>query len=90
MKRHAVIMALKPDHGDLEIACFIRVARLFVHQICKELEKENDNLMSVSKHKKHFPHSDSMRTPEFIHKVKQTTDKTKVNQWGQLQKVACV
>ena len=44
MKRHAVIVALKADHGDLEIACFLRVARLFVYKIRKELEKENKNV----------------------------------------------
>ena len=67
MKRHAVIVALKADHGDLEIEHFLRVARSFVHKICKELEKENDNGMSISKHKKkHFTRSDSMRTSEFI------------------------
>ena len=31
MKWHAVIVALKADPGDLEIACFLRVARSFVH-----------------------------------------------------------
>ena len=71
MKRHSVIVALKPDHGDLEITHFLRDARLFVHKIRKELEKENDNVRSVSKHKKHSMHSDSMRTPKFI---KQTID----------------
>ena len=74
MKRHVVIVALKADHGDLEIACFLRVARSFVHKIHKELGKENENVMSVSKHKKYSTHSDSMRTPEFIHKVKKTID----------------
>ena len=54
MKRPAVIVALKADHGDLEIACFLKVTRLFVHKICKELEKENDNITSLSKHKKTF------------------------------------
>ena len=34
-KKHSVIVA---DHGDLEIARFLRVARSFVHKICKELE----------------------------------------------------
>ena len=55
IKRHSVIVALKADHGDLEITRFLRVARLFVHKLRKELKKkENDNLMSVSKHKKIF------------------------------------
>ena len=49
IKRDAVIMTLKADHGDLEIARFLRVARSFVHKIRKELEKENDNVMSASK-----------------------------------------
>ena len=38
MKRHAVIVELKADLGGLEIACFLRVARSFVHKICKKLE----------------------------------------------------
>ena len=69
MKWQILIVTLKADHGDLEIASSL------VHQIRKELEKENDNIMSVSKHKKkHSTRSDSMRTPEFIHKVNQTID----------------
>ena len=40
MKRHAVIMVLKTDHEDLEIARFFRVARSFVHKIPKDLEKK--------------------------------------------------
>ena len=55
MKRLAVIVAFKADHGYLEIAHFLRVARSFVHKIRKELEKENDNIMSVSKCK-NIPH----------------------------------
>ena len=55
MKRQAVIVALKADPGDLEIARFLRVARSFVHEIRKEFEKENNNLMSVSKRKKNIP-----------------------------------
>ena len=31
MARHAVIVALKTDQGDLQIARFLRVARSFVH-----------------------------------------------------------
>ena len=56
MKRRAVIVALKADHGDLEIARFLRGARSFVLKIRKELEKENDNVMPVSKRKKNIPH----------------------------------
>ena len=52
MKKHTVIVALKADHGDSEIALFFRVARSFVHKIHKELEKENYCVMSVSKRKK--------------------------------------
>ena len=39
-KRHAVIVALKGDHGDLEIAHFLKVARSFVHKLHKEFKKE--------------------------------------------------
>ena len=74
MKRQVVIVALKASHGDLEITRFHRVARSFVYKIRQELEKENVNVMSVSKRKKHSTCSDSMRTPEFIHKIKQTID----------------
>ena len=56
MKRYSEIVALKADHGDLEIAHFLKVARSFVRRIREELEKENDNLMSVSKRKKNIPH----------------------------------
>ena len=77
MKRHAVIVALKADHGDLEIVRFLRIARSFAHKIRKELEKENDNVKSVSKREKHFTLSDSMRTPKFIPKVKQTKEENR-------------
>ena len=49
MKRNAVIVALKADHRDLGIAFHLRAARSFIHKIRKELEKENDNVMSLSK-----------------------------------------
>ena len=54
MKRPAVIVALMSGHGDLEMTCFLKVARLFIHNKRKELEKENDNVMFVSMHKKTF------------------------------------
>ena len=81
MKRHVVIVSLKVDHGDLEIARYLRVARLFDHKIRKELKKENDIVISVSKKKKkkkkHSTRSDLLRTPEFILKVKQTIDENR-------------
>ena len=40
MKRHALIVKIKADHGDLEIVCFLRVTRSFVHKIRKELKKK--------------------------------------------------
>ena len=52
MKRHDVIVALKADQRDLEIAHFLRGAKSFVHKI----RKENDNEMSISKRKKNIPH----------------------------------
>ena len=54
MKRYAVIVSLKADHGNLEIACFLTVAISFANKIRKELEKENDNTMFISKRKKTF------------------------------------
>ena len=48
----------------------------------KELVKENDDVMSVSERRKHSTCSDSMRTLEFIYKVKQTIDENR----GQRQK----
>ena len=42
MRRHAVIVSLKADHGDFDIVRFLRVARSFVHKVRKELEKENN------------------------------------------------
>ena len=74
MKRQAVVVVLKADHVRS-----LRVTRSFVDKICKELEKENDYVMSISKRKKYCTSSDSMRTPEFIHKVKQTINEN----WGQ-------
>ena len=50
MKKYAVIVTLKADHGNLEVEHFLRVAKLFGHKIRKGLEKENDNVRSVSKH----------------------------------------
>ena len=47
MKRHAVMVALKSDHGDLEIVHFLKVARLFDHKIRKKLEKENENVKNI-------------------------------------------
>ena len=41
--KHALIISLKADCSNLEIAHFFRVARLFVHKICKELEDNNNN-----------------------------------------------
>ena len=70
IKRNALFVAF--NHEDLEIPCFLRATRLFGHKICKELEKENDNVISVLKRKKNSSRSNSMRTPKFIHKVKQT------------------
>ena len=58
MKRHIVIVILRADYEDLEITCFLRVARSFVHKICKDIEKENDDVMSLSKYKKHSTCSD--------------------------------
>ena len=54
MKRHAVIVILKVDRGDLEIAYFLRVERSFVHKIHKKLEKENDNVNILKR--KNIPH----------------------------------
>ena len=31
MKRHAVVVVLQTDHGDLQYARFLRITRLFVH-----------------------------------------------------------
>ena len=88
MKSQAVIAA---DHGDLEIARFLRVAISFVHQILKELEKENNNVMSVSKQKKNIPCVlIQWEHPNLFIKLSRQLMKTEVNQWGQLQKVACV
>ncbi|XP_036369808.1 zinc finger protein 22-like [Octopus sinensis] len=47
MKRHAVIVALIANHGDLEISRFLKVARSFVHKIRCELEKEDGNVSPV-------------------------------------------
>lgn len=41
MKRHAVIVALKGNYGDLKIASFLRFARSFVHKICRVRKQKN-------------------------------------------------
>ena len=89
MKKHAVIVSLKADHGYFEIAYFLRVAISFVHKIRKELEKENDNVTFVSKRKKKTNFA-TFRFNEnnvnlFI-KLSRQLMKTEVNQWGQLPK----
>ena len=38
MKRHDEIVALKAYYGDLEIDCFLGVARSSVLNVCKDLE----------------------------------------------------
>ena len=38
MKRQVVIAALKANHGDQGIPCFLSVERSFMHKIRKELE----------------------------------------------------
>ena len=85
MKSHAVIVALKGDRRDLEIARFLRVERSFIHKINKELEKENDNV-SILKRKNipHFPIQ--CEYPNLFIKLSSQLIKTKVNQRGQLQK----
>ena len=99
MKRHAMIGALKADLGDLEIACFIRVARSFVPGIRIELKKkkkrkenENKNVISVTKGKKnHSTRSESRRTLEFINKVKQIIDENRGDSMKSMGKrVECV
>ena len=57
IKRHAVIFRLKADHGDLEIAGFLRVASLFGYKIRKKFEKGNDSVMYISKRKKETFHT---------------------------------
>ena len=74
MKRHAVIVALKAEHSDLEISRFLKVARSFVYKVRKELEAKNGNVSPVSKCKKHSKRSDITRTLEFIQQVQQTID----------------
>lgn len=38
IKRYTVIVTLKVEHNDLEIAHFLKVARLFIVIVRKELE----------------------------------------------------
>ena len=74
MKRHAIIIALKSEHSDLEIANFLKVARSFVHKVRKELEASDGNVSPVAKRKKHCQRSDTTRTPEFIRHVQNIID----------------
>lgn len=64
MKRYAVIVALKTDHGDLQIARFFRVAKLFAHKIRRVRKQKKKKQRSVcTKYQKHFTRSDAMKTP---------------------------
>ena len=93
MKRHAVIVVLNADHGDLEIVRFLRVARSFVHKMHKELEKENGDLMSESKRKNIPRVLIQWEHLNLFIKLSRQLRKTEVNQWGQLQKkknIVCI
>ncbi|CAB3231711.1 unnamed protein product [Arctia plantaginis] len=44
IKRHAVIVALRAIHSDLEISGCLKVARSFVHKVRQELEASGDDV----------------------------------------------
>ena len=83
MKRHPVIVVSKADHGDLKIARFLSVARSFADKIRKEIEKENDNVMSGSKPQKKILHVlIRSENPNLYIKLSRQSMKTEINQWG--------
>lgn len=73
MKRHSVIGVLKANYKDLQISLFLRVARLFIRKLRKELENEKNSVLSLLKlKKKHSTRCDAVIKPKFIQKIKQT------------------
>lgn len=74
MKRHAVLVALKAGHSDLEIARFLKVARSFVHKVRQELQSNNGTVSKIAKRKENSKRCDMMRTDDFVEKIKQAVD----------------
>ncbi|VUZ54708.1 unnamed protein product [Hymenolepis diminuta] len=72
MKKHALILSIKANQRNLDIARFLKVVRSFVCKVRKELPNENsgDGLAVTSKRKQHCQRSaDLFRTPEFVIRV---------------------
>ena len=74
MKRHALIVAIHAKHSDLEISQYFNVARSFVHKVRRELEASDGNVESVAKRRKHEPRSDTVRTLQFVQKIREIID----------------
>ena len=75
MKRHAVIVAIRAKHIDLEISNFLNCARSFVHKVRSELETSNGDIESAAKRKKHEERSDIIKTPEFVKQAQNIIEK---------------
>ncbi|KYN01851.1 hypothetical protein ALC62_07323 [Cyphomyrmex costatus] len=65
-------MKIHANHSDLEIFQFLKIARSFVHKVCRELEASDDNVESVAK--KHEARSDRVRTSRFVQQVQGIID----------------
>lgn len=78
MKRHAVIVALKAEHHDWEIAHLLKVASSFVVKVCKELEAADVDSTTVDKHKTPGKGPNTTRTSKFIWKVQKIINKNPI------------
>lgn len=48
MKRHTVIINIMAVHGNLDIACFLKVTLSLVIKVCKNLEATDGNSTEVA------------------------------------------
>ena len=71
MKRHAVIVAIKAQHDDTEIARFLKVARSFVAKVRKHLEAADRDPALAAKRKTHAKCPNAIKTHKFVQKVQE-------------------
>lgn len=83
---HLVIVVIKTEHGDREIAFFLNVAQLFVFKVRKELEAADWDSMSVAKRKAPNKHPNTRISPSLL-KVKTVYRKNYL--WGYSIQVLC-
>ena len=86
MKRHTVLVALKAERSDLEIARFLKVARSFVHKVRQDLQSDNGTVSKTAKRKENSTRFDKIRTDDFVKEIKQTVDANPRNSMRSLAK----